>query len=174
MAICVAFSACTNDIETVSQLTGTSSLPTLIVKDVETLYSDSAIVKLRIEAPEFKRYETKDEPYDEYPQGVYVEFYNTNSRVVGSLSAEYAKFYVNRELWEASKNVEAKNHEKNEQLNTEILFWDLQREEIYSESFVRITTDDEVLYGDGFKAKQDLSAWKILKPKGTLYIYDEE
>jgi len=174
LVIGVLFFSCTNDMEKVAQLTAPTELPSIIVKNIETIYSDSAVVKVRLTASEFCRYDKKDQSYDEYPEGLKVEFYNEQLRVAGQLTCEYARYYSSKNLWEARKNVEAVNFGQNEKINTELLYWDIESEQIYSDAFVRITTQDEIIYGDGFRSNQDFSAWKIIKPKGTITIQDEE
>ena len=66
--------------------------------------------------------------------------------------------------------MEVVNIEKNEQLNTEELFWNPDKEEIFTESFVSIRLQSEVLYGEGLTAKQDMSSYTIKKPQGEFSI----
>ena len=49
----------------------------------------------------------------------------------------------------------------------------MNREEVYSDKFVKITTADEILMGDGFVSSQDFNEWKIVKPTGVISIKDE-
>jgi LPS export ABC transporter protein LptC len=168
------FISCENDIEKVNQITRTSDMASMIVNDIETVYSDSGIVKVNLTAPKLLRYEKSENSYDEYPAGLTVNFYDDNLNITGSLTCEYAKYFVEDNLWDARKNVEAKNINTGEQLNTEKLFWDIEKELIYSDAFVRITTQDEVLLGNGFESDQDFSKWKILNPKGTININEDE
>ncbi|NLA23468.1 MAG: LPS export ABC transporter periplasmic protein LptC [Bacteroidales bacterium] len=174
LCISASFVSCTNDMEKVAELTATSKLPTVIINGLETIYSDSAVVKMRLTASEFQHFETAEESYDEYPSGMKVEFFNENLRVVGQITCEYAKYLNSTNLWEARKNVEAISFDNNEKINTEHLFWDMEKEEIYSDKYVIITTKDEIIYGDGFISNQDFTAWKITKPKGTITIENED
>lgn len=168
------FISCENDIEKVNQITRTSDMASMIVNNIETIYSDSGLVKVKLTAPKLLRFEKSENSYDEYPDGLTVNFYDNNLNVTGILTCEYAKYFVDDNLWEAQKNVEAKNINTSEQLNTEKLFWDIEKELIYSDAFVRITTQDEVLFGNGFESNQDFSKWKILNPKGTININEDE
>ena len=59
---------------------------------------------------------------------------------------------------------------KGEKLNTEKLVWDQKKQIIYTDKFVRITTKNEVLTGEGMESKQDFSNWVIKKPRGELHI----
>lgn len=49
----------------------------------------------------------------------------------------------------------------------------MKAERIYSDKFVRITTEDEILYGEGFESNQEFTNWKIIKPTGSIKIKDE-
>ncbi|MBQ1695579.1 MAG: LPS export ABC transporter periplasmic protein LptC, partial [Bacteroidales bacterium] len=85
----------------------------------------------------------------------------------------YARFLIEKELWEIKSDVEVDNISRNEKINTELMYWDMKKELVYSDKYVRITTEDEILTGDGFESNQDFSEWKILKPAGVISIKDE-
>jgi LPS export ABC transporter protein LptC len=164
---------CKNDIETINKITELNKLPAFIVTDLETCFSDSGIVKLKIFAPELLRFNKGDIQYDEYPKGIRVEFYNSAMQVTGTLKCNYAKYLIIDEVWEAKSDVEVNNTAAEEKINTEQLYWDMKKESIYSDKFVRITTADEIVYGDGFVSNQEFTKWKIIKPKGSISIKDE-
>ncbi|MBN2778043.1 MAG: LPS export ABC transporter periplasmic protein LptC [Bacteroidales bacterium] len=164
---------CKNDIEEVNKLTVSNDRPSFQVIDLETSFSDSGQVKVKIFAPELVRYERGELQYDEYPEGVNVEFYNSGMEVTGTLRCNYARYLIKEERWEAKSDVEVNNTEKDERINTELLYWDIKKELIYSDKFVRITTAEEILFGEGFESNQDFSKWKILKPTGTINVKDE-
>ena len=61
-------------------------------------------------------------------------------------------------------------NEKGEKLNTEHLVWDKKTEKITSDVFVKITTDSEVLMGEGLISNQDFTEYRILKPRGIINL----
>ncbi len=166
------FLSCETDIETINTITHKSNLPGLSAKNIEIIRTDSARIILKISAPELHRYETKKKPYVIFPKGIKVLYYNNYPYVESSLSANYAKHYEQTQLWEAKYDVVAINSE-GEILNTEHLIWDEKKEIIYSDKFVRITTKDEIIYGEGFEADEKFTKWKIKKVKGTINYKDE-
>jgi LPS export ABC transporter protein LptC len=168
------FISCSNDIEIVYEITAESGMPAFMVEELETFYSDSGIVKVKIYAPKLVRYDNKDASFDEYPEGINVEFFDANLNTTATLDCQYAKYHIKEELWEAKNNVEIVNIEKGESLNTELLFWDLRNERIYSDKFVRIKTEKEILFGQGFESNQEFSKWRIIKPTGTILIEEDE
>ena len=75
---------------------------------------------------------------------------------------------------EARGNVVVINYKTGERLDTEELIWDQAKELIYSYKFVKITSEDGVLYGDTLLADQDFSKRRILHPSGEIEVKDDE
>jgi hypothetical protein len=65
-------------------------------------------------------------------------------------------------------------NERGEQLTTEHLIWDERRQMLNSDEFVKITTKDEIIYGNGFEANQDFSQYRIFNIKGIISVNAEE
>lgn len=167
------FVSCKNDIDVVNEITKKNKLPTFDVDNFEIYYSDSGIVKVKIFAPKFVRYEKKIKNYDEYEKGINVNFYNHSKKPESKLTCNYARFFSDDNRWEAKFNVVVENNLTGEKINTEQLFWDVKNERIYTEKFVKITTKDEILWGEGFESNQDFSEYKIIHLAGTINIKDK-
>jgi len=167
LLVAFLFTSCENDIQKVNMLTSRSHNPAQEAKDIEILYSDSAMVQVKIDAPVLKSFESDNNPYIEFTKGLKAEFYDEHLVPKSHLTADYGIRYEKQQRMEARKNVVIIN-EKGEQLNTEHLIWDERNAKLYSDEFVKITTADEVLYGDGFVSNQDFTKWKIYKLKGTF------
>ncbi len=149
-------------------------LPVVAANEVQIIYSDSARVRLRISAPEINRYNTSEKQYTEFPKGILVEQFDTSLQVTALIKANYAIFYEKQNLWLARSNVIARNLLKNEELNTEELYWDQNNGMIYSQKFTKIVNEDGVFYGEGgFEAKEDLSKWRMKGIKGKVNIKDD-
>ncbi len=166
----VLFSCKKNSIQEVNILTKTDTMAMQSVWDIETVYTDSGKVKIRISAPLVQRFEAEEDGNNEtlFPKGMKVTFYGPEGQVKSWLSSKYAIYHESNHLWEASDSVVAVN-EEGKTLNTELLFWDEKKQIIYSDKFVKITTDKEVIYGDGFEADQSFTYWEITNVKGTIY-----
>lgn len=137
--------------------------------DVTINYSDSGLLKARITAKKLLGYKKDGNEIIKMPKGVIANFYNDEGEIESYLTAENGTSYQTQKLTEVNRNVVVQNI-KGERLNTEKLIWDQRKQLIYTDKFVRITTKDEVLTGDGMEAKQDFSNWKILKPRGNIKI----
>lgn len=164
--------SCQTDIKTINLVTGGKDLPASVMKDVEIIYSDSAKVRMKLTGPVLERY-AAEKTYIEFPSGVNVLFYDDSLKVNSTLRADYGIRYEKEGRMEARRNVEVVNV-KNEKLNTEHLIWDENKDSIFTKAFVKITTDDYVMWGDGLKSNMDFTRYKITNPKGTKFLSDEE
>lgn len=138
--------------------------------DVELFYSENFIVKVKLKAKKVLEFQNGDR---EFPEGIYLEFFNEFGQLTSTLRANQARYFKADDQWRARGKVEVTNLEKNEQLNTEELFWKPSKEEIFTERFVSIRMQNEVLYGEGLRARQDMSDYTILRPHGEFVLTDE-
>lgn len=164
--------SCENDIKEVEQLTKVENVPLKKGKNVELIYSEDAAVKIKVTAPKMEEY-ANEEPYLEMSEGIKVVFYDSLKQVNTTLTANYAIHRIAKNIMEAKNDVVVVN-EKGEQLNTEHLVWSQDSAKIYSDEFVKITTTDEILMGEGFEANEDFTKWKIHKIKGTINLKEQE
>ena len=176
MGMVMLFS-CENDIKKVKELTNAEELPVIHATDIETIYSDSAIVRLKITGPELKEFaETEDrEAYIEFPQGLQAIFYNKSASVESSLDAEYAVFWKKKKQFEARTNVVVRNFTENQELFTEELFWDQEEKRIWSDKFVKIITEKGPTYGEeGFESDENFTKFRIKKSRGRMTVDEEK
>lgn len=138
-----------------------------IGRDVEILYSDSAIVRVRITAPTMLNYTERDDPRQEFPDGIKVEFLTPTLLVRSTLTAKSAVRQQNKGLVTTRDSVVLTTVQQ-EKLETEELIWNEKTEKISTEKFVKVTKPGEVIYGFGLEANQDFSFWKITVPKGVI------
>jgi LPS export ABC transporter protein LptC len=174
VATVLLYGSCENDIATIKALNQEINLPMQTGTNVEIIYSDSGLMKMKLIAPELKRFSRENDPYYEFPKGLKVLFYQADGKVESYIEADYALFFEKQELWEARNNVVAKNERTREQLFTEHIFWNQKEETIYSDQYTKIINADGTFYGEkGFEARQDLTKWKLKKSKGTVNVKDQ-
>ncbi|MBK8556380.1 MAG: LPS export ABC transporter periplasmic protein LptC [Lewinellaceae bacterium] len=136
-------------------------------KDVEILYSDSAIVRIRITAPTMLNYTDRENPRQVFPDKVKVEFLNGELKVTSTLTAQSAVREQEKGIITMRTDVVLKTAD-NDKLETEELIWDERSGLVHTDKFVKVTKPGEILYGFGLEANQDFSYWKILVPKGRV------
>ena len=136
-------------------------------ENVEMFYSEKDQIKIKMNAPVLFEFKNGDR---EFPKGVEMEFYDESGKLESTLKANHAFYLKDENLWRGRGNVEVKNVAKNEQLNTEELFWKQADKKIYTDKFVTIRMQGDVIYGEGLEAKEDLSEYTINQIRGQFLV----
>lgn len=166
---------CENDIERINMFTDETEAPTIQGTNIRVIYSDSARVKVQVQAPAYKQYPNAERPYMEFEDGLEVYFYDDSARIESEIRADYTIYYMEERLWHATGNVVAQKFDNGDALYTDELFWNENEELIYSESYTRVISEDNTLYGkNGFRSHQNLSNWQLIGSSGTINVQDEE
>jgi LPS export ABC transporter protein LptC len=144
-------------------------MPLLESTDLELLYSSDAVVWAKICTPKLLQYQNGD---GFYPEGVYVECYDKEKKIVATLRANTVYRYAESDSWELRGDVEVKGYQGGEQqqLNTEELHWNLKTKKIFTNKFVRLETPHELLTGHGLEATQDLNYYTLTLPEGFVEV----
>jgi LPS export ABC transporter protein LptC len=138
-------------------------------EDVDILFFEKDHIKVKMKSRKILEFKNGDR---EFPEGIYLEFFDELGKMTSTLKANHAYFFKEINQWRGRGKVEVKNLEKKQQLNTEELFWKPADKKIFTEKFVTIKLENEVLYGTGLDAIQDLSVYTIKKPQGEFEIKD--
>lgn len=164
----MSFAACENDLQQVNRLVKQDEVSVEKATGIEMLYSDSAQLKARVAAPEMLHYADASNPRQTFPKGIRVDFYNGTKAPDSHLTAKYA------ERNEHTLRVQLRDSvivwSPTERLETEELFWNEQQELITSDRLVKITTQDEVIYGKGFESNTNFTNWTIRQVTGRVRV----
>lgn len=171
LSLSLIIASCVNKKSEVEKVTQDEDLPVESTYESHIFYSENADLKIKAYAPEMHRY-LGEENFIEMPKGIEVVFYDSVNQESSRLTSNYAIDRESKFIMEAMNDVVIINAE-GEKLNTEHLIWDRKTQRIYSEVFVKITTEDEIIMGEGFESNETFSKYKILKPKGTISQEDE-
>jgi LPS export ABC transporter protein LptC len=134
---------------------------------------DSGNIQLILKTPLIEQYNTDDAPYSEFRMGIHVDYYDGDTVPKGSVSAKYAKNTIKDRMWQLRDSVVVIN-ENNEKLETELLYWDQNKDLIYTDRFVKITTEKSIMQGIGFESDIHLNHRQIKNPSAEIYIDEEE
>ena len=147
-------------------------LPAVTARNFYTVVNDSGRKQLILSAPLLEQYDKADPPYSEFKSGIKVIVYNGKDKPVGTVTAKYAKCTSNN-LWELRDSVVVIN-ENNEKLETELMFWNQEKDRIYTDRFVKITGEDQISQGIGFESDSHLTKRRIFKVTAVIYPPDEK
>jgi len=166
--------SCENPIAEVQEIAKEDTLPSVSAFNIEYVRTSVGEKQVVLNSPQMDRYTDKSNEYSEFPEGFEITFYDSLGNKSSYIRADYGIDYVNKKRLEARNNVLVKNLETQEQLNTENLVWDRKQKIIYSNSFVKITSPDKVIYGDSLWANEDFSKRRIHKIKNSYFEIEED
>jgi LPS export ABC transporter protein LptC len=164
--------SCKNDVQKVLSLDVLDTLPEMTARDIEILYSEKAKVQIKLISPLLIS-KSEEDPVLLFPKGFTVFFYDSAMNLKTTITAEYGISYEKKKLMEARNNVVVENLEKGQKLNTEELFWDRDKQVIYSKKFVKLTSSETVIMGDGLTSEQPFEELIISHPTGPIEIKEE-
>jgi LPS export ABC transporter protein LptC len=165
------FSCQTNPVE-MEALSKELEEPTVSTQDIAWFYTKNGKASFKLNSPEMFRYDG-EEPYLEFPIGLELESFEEQGNKDAYLRADYAIQYLKDKLIEAKGNVLLQNV-KGEKLETEHLIWDEAKELIYTEEFVKITKEGQVIMGEGFESDIYFSEYTLKKSRGTINLEHAE
>lgn len=163
-----------NTLEEIDQVNqpGTE-LPISTSINLSLQFSDSGNVKIIMSAPIMERFiSSGDAPYDLMKEGINIKFIDSLGNVEAEVISKHAIYHPKKNILILSNDVRVFNKD-GDKLNSEYLTWNSRTRKITSGDFVKITTADEIIYGNGFEANQDFTNYRINDIKGLISVEDE-
>lgn len=166
--------SCSNEVKDVVEVSfDPERTYTMKATDVSSLISDSGVTRYRLNAKDWLVYGKAADPFWHFPNGIYVEKFDTLFQTEASIKADTAYFFDKRGLWRLIGNVEVESLQ-GEHFETEELFWDQKDEKIYSDKYIRIEQTDKIITGIGFESNQNMTQYKIFNSQGVFPVEEKE
>ena len=158
--------------------------PVQIVNDMFIVQSKNSNMEMRAEAPLMKKYENDSLSYELFPEGFFVFGYDENGNLETEIVADNArhmKYEDGRESWEAFGNVVVKNLINQEVMETDTLYWDQEKELLYTHCHVQLYSPKGFLQGYGMESDQrarsyiihnQFSSYAIMTQDSTKVVID--
>ena len=127
------------------------------VEDMFAVETRNGKVTMRIEADLMEHYETDSLAYDSFPDGLSVYGYTEEGLLETVILSDAAKHLQYKEgsrdeIWQAFGNVVVHNVIKKETMETDTLYWDQTKEEIYTDCYVKMYSADGFMQGYGMRS----------------------
>jgi len=155
-------------------VTNRDSVPGLTTFDVETLVSDSGVVRYRILTDRWDVYDQLRPSKWAFEEGVYLEKFSDSLTIDATVRADTAYYYDQSKLWELYGRVHIENLE-GEIFDTDTLFWNQDTERVWSDAFIRIEkANGTVVTGYGFTSNQQFTDYRIRRTQGIFPIEEND
>lgn len=147
--------------------------PSMITDSVTALISDSGITRYKLVADIWAVYDKAEDPYWYFPEGIYLERFDSLFQVEAKILADTAWNYTDKKLWRLKGNVDIRNMQGEMFLSDE-LFWDQQKQTVYSDKYIQIKRGATELKGYGFESNQQMTEYRIFRPHDGKIPFKEE
>ena len=138
------------------------------VEQMFVVQTKNGNLQMRVEAGLMERYENDTASYELFPEGMEVYAYSEDGALETMLLSDKARHYKQKngleEYWAAFGNVVVQNIIKQETLETDTLYWDQARKEIYTDCYVRMFSNDGFMQGYGMRSDERARNTTIFKP----------
>jgi len=134
-----------------------SQTPVQIVDNMFAVQTKDGVVLQRMEADEMLRFSSDTLDYELFPKGLNVYAYTEDGRLETYIRSDEAK-HINDgkkskgEVWEAYGNVVISNVIKNETMETDTIYWDRNKAEIYTDCYVKLYSSQGLVQGKGMRS----------------------
>ena len=149
------------------------SVAVVISYGVNTLISDSGIIKYRIVAERWEVNQALNPSRWIFDKGLFMEQFDRKMRVEAFIQADTAYYYDQQKLWELRGRVRVLTDD-GLRFRSEELFWDQYRREFYSHLFSRLVTPEREMEGTYFRSDENMNHYTVTNSVGSFVRNDGE
>ncbi len=160
---------CINDPAEVARLQDAFDDELEVATGVQILWSDSARVRLILEAPVMYNYLTPADPRQEFPEGLIAYFLDELQDTTSTLVANDGVYRQRNQLITVRDSVVWESRDL-QRLETEELNWDDSRQLIYTNKFVVLTQPDYIITGYGLESDPGFTNARVLQVDGRIPV----
>lgn len=140
---------------------------------VNTLISDSGVIKYRIVTERWDVNVIRQPNRWEFMKGVFFEQFDEQFHTEGYIQADTAWYYDQMKLWKLRGRVRVRNN-NGLRYESEELYWDGIRHELYSYVFSKVITPERTLEGTYFRSDERMTKYTVSNSKGSFVPNEEE
>ena len=140
---------------------------------VNTLISDSGVIKYRIVTERWDVNTVRQPSRWEFMKGIFFEQFDEQFHVQAYIQADTAWYFDHERLWKLRGRVNIRNM-KGLVYTSEELFWDGIKQEFYSTVFSRVVTPERTMEGTYFRSDESMEHYLVTNSKGSFMASDME
>ncbi len=134
---------------------------------VNTMISDSGVMKYRIVAERWEVNQNKVPSRWIFSRGVFLEQFDEKFRVEAYIQSDTAYYYDEKKLWELRGRVRVRTAD-GLRFSSEELFWNQNTHELYSNMYSRLVTPERELQGACFRSDERMTRYTVSATKGSF------
>lgn len=162
------FSSCDKQKEhTAPAIRERDSVSTMRTFGVNTLISDSGVIKYRIVTECWEVNEVRNPSRWIFEKGLFLEQFDEKFHINSYIQCDTAYYYDKRRLWELRSRVRILTKD-GLRFSSEQLYWDESNHELYSHVFSKLITPERTLQGSYFRSDERMTKYVVSNTKGSF------
>lgn len=138
---------------------------------VNTLISDSGVIKYRIVTERWEVNQNKKPSRWTFDKGLFLEQFDENFHVQAYIQCDTAYYFDQQRLWELRSRVRILTKD-GLRFSSQRLYWDEMKHELYSNVFSRLITPERTLQGSYFRSDEKMTHYLVTNSKGSFESSD--
>ena len=134
---------------------------------VNTLISDSGVMKYRIITERWEVNEKRNPSRWIFDKGLFLEQFDEKFHVQSYIQCDTAYYYDQKKLWELRSRVSVLTKD-GLKFNSEELFWDEAEHELYSNKPSKLVTPERTLEGTYFRSDERMTNYYVSNTSGSF------
>jgi len=140
---------------------------------VNTLISDSGVIKYRIVTERWEVNQTRNPSRRIFDKGLFFEQFDEKFHIQAYIQCDTAYYYDQNKVWELRGRVWVLNKD-GLNYSSEQLFWDEKKHEFYSYVPSRLVSPERTLEGNYFRSDERMTKYYVSKSSGSFVKGDLE
>ena len=138
---------------------------------VNTMISDSGVMKYRIVAERWEINQTRNPSRWIFDRGIFLEQFDEKFHVESYIQCDTAYYFYKMKLWELRSRVRILT-KTGMRFSSEKLYWDEIRHELYSDVHSHLVTPERELQGSYFRSNESMTKYYVTNSKGAFEKQD--
>lgn len=172
VAIVCFMASCQEAVEhTAPAIRDRDSVPIMVSYGVNTLISDSGVIKYRIVTERWEVNQNRHPSRWIFDKGLFLEQFDETFHIQAFIQCDTAYYYDQQHLWELRSRVRIRTKD-GLRFASEQLFWDEAKHELYSYVFSKLITPERTLQGSYFRSDERMTHYIVTNSKGSFMSED--
>ena len=150
------------------------SVPLQTIDNMFAVQTRNGVIVMRLEADLMERFENDTASRETFPKGIAVYSYTDEGLLETTIYSDNALHETAKpggeELWAAYGNVVIQNVIKQETMETDSLYWDQGKGEIWTDCYIRMYSPDGFMQGYGMRSDDKARNSIILRPFNSFGV----
>lgn len=154
-----------------------SVTPLQVVDSMFFVQTENGKLKMRVEAPVMEVYDHDSLSYELFPKGISVYGYTAEGSLETTIKSQKARHDTRKDkedIWSAFGTVVIRNIVKNETMETDTIYWDQKKKEIWTDCYVKMYSPAGYMQGFGMRSDDMARNAVIQRPFNSYGVVEQD